>query len=386
MLASIPVAFVSLLLALLQAGSSVTADDRRQQQFPFLSVGNQENDDGGSVLCDQTTAQQHPNSLLHPFTSEWVHVLEQFYNALGGHANASYKGHDCPVSLPTFDCEAFYWNDYAYIPSRDAQHLRPHDIKSVIALGDSITAGFGMLSGRPPFATVWEYRGKVFSAGTDPDEYTIPNFLSIYSNAAGGPDGVTFPMSRGKDLDNAISGAKTQDLDGEVTRLVHLLSSNNHHYQRIKDEWKLITLFIGANNICVLCDPPMTRLPLLAQADAFEDDIRQALGRLKKEVSKSFVNLVALFNVSSVYEAAQGDPYCEFVWNKAHMTICSCVQNDEAQRRAADDMVAEYNKRLHKLASDEALSDKHFQVVYQPGFTTLPIAKYKQGYLSGIDW
>ncbi|KAI8146915.1 hypothetical protein BJV82DRAFT_596998 [Fennellomyces sp. T-0311] len=241
-----------------------------------------------------------------------------------------------------------------------------------------------MLSGRPPFASVWEYRGKVFSAGTDPDEYTIPNFLSVYSDAQGGPGGVTLPMSRGKDLDNAISGAKTQDLDGEVSRLIHLLNIDRH-YQRIKDEWKLITLFIGANNICVLCDPPVTRLPLLAQADEFEKNIRDALVRLKTDVSKSFVNLVALFNVSSVYEAAQGDPYCEFVWNPAHVSVCSCVQHDDEQRQIADDMVAEYNARLEKLAADETLSDKHFQVAYQPGFSQLPIAKYKQGYLSGID-
>ncbi|KAG2224879.1 hypothetical protein INT45_010828 [Circinella minor] len=327
----------------------------------------------------------HHRSFLRPFTTEWVRVLEQFYNALGGHSKASYKGGDdgCPVPLPSFDCETFYW-DNAHLPSRDAQHLRPHDIKAVIALGDSITAGFGMLSGRPPFASVWEYRGKVFSVGNDPNEYTIPNFLNVYSTHQGGPHGVTLPMSRGKDLDNAISGAKTQDLDGEVTRLVHLLNSD-HHYQPIKDEWKLITLFIGANNICVLCDPPVTRLPLLAQADEFENDVRNALVRLKKEVPKSFVNLVALFNVSAVYEAAQGDPYCEFVWNPLHFSICSCVQNDEEQRRAADNMVFEYNQRLQKLAANESYSDKEFQVVYQPGFAELPIAKYKQGYLSGID-
>ena len=84
-----------------------------------------------------------------------------------------------------------------------------------------------------------------------------------------------------------------------MTRLVHLLNSD-YHYQPIKDEWKLITLFIGANNICVLCDPPVTRLPLLAQADEFENDVRNVLVRLKKEVPKSFVNLVALFNVKCI--------------------------------------------------------------------------------------
>lgn len=94
-----------------------------------------------------------------------------------------------------------------------------------------------------------------------------------------------------------MSGAKFQDLHSEVSRLIHLLNSN-YHYRHIKDDWKLITLFIGANNICVLCHPPFTGLPLLTHADTFEENMRQVLTRLKHEVPKSFVNVVGLFNVS----------------------------------------------------------------------------------------
>jgi lysophospholipase L1-like esterase len=72
---------------------------------------------------------------------------------------------------------------------------------------------------------------------------------------------------------------------------------NTKHYETIKDEWKVITLFIGANNVCVLCTPPMTTLPGLAQADEFENNVRDVLERLRTDVGKSFVNLVALFNV-----------------------------------------------------------------------------------------
>ena len=59
----------------------------------------------------------------------------------------------------------------------------------------------------------------------------------------------------------------------------------------------MITLFIGANNVCVLCQPPITTLPGLADADIFEENIRNVLERIRTEVGKSFVNLVALFNV-----------------------------------------------------------------------------------------
>jgi lysophospholipase L1-like esterase len=72
---------------------------------------------------------------------------------------------------------------------------------------------------------------------------------------------------------------------------------NTEEYKDVKDEWKLITLFIGANNVCVLCEPPITRLPGLADAEIFEENVRQVLERIRTEVGKSFVNLVALFNV-----------------------------------------------------------------------------------------
>lgn len=92
-----------------------------------------------------------------------------------------------------------------------------------------------------------------------------------------------------------VSGAKTQELDAEVTRLIREL--NTDKYKDIKNEWKLITLFIGANNVCVLCQPPITTLPSLADADIFEDNVRHVLERIRNDVGKSFVNLVALFNV-----------------------------------------------------------------------------------------
>ncbi|KAI8096250.1 uncharacterized protein BX664DRAFT_323458 [Halteromyces radiatus] len=256
----------------------------------------------------------------------------------------------------------------------------------VIALGDSITAGFGMLSGRPPVASVWEYRGKVFSIGGDLDEaYTLPSFLSVYSSKLTGASyGVSVPLARGKQLNNAVSGAKAQDLDQQVTRLVRQLQKPEYHSH--KNDWKLITLFIGANNVCMLCTPPITGLPNIADVDVFDQHVRLTLERLRWEVGHAFVNLVALFNVSSVYEASRGNPYCEMVLDPSHMVICSCLQADDDQRLAADLVVQGYNERLALIAQEyQTLHDPYFAVSYQPGFKSFPVGKYKQRYLSGFD-
>ncbi|CAO0794775.1 unnamed protein product [Mucor circinelloides] len=359
-------------IALLSSGRE------RQSAFAFQSESQQE-----QHVFQQQQQQTSSSSILSPFSYEWIQLLEQFHNTLG-HRNTSKDDEACLFPVPAFDCEPFIWHDA--ILNRDAYHLRPNDIKAVIAIGDSISAGFGMISGRPPFSTILEYRGKVFSVGGDKGEYTIPNYLAAWTNASnkGPPTGYTLPLSRGKQLDNAVSGSKTQELDDQISRLVHLLKAEK--YKDIRDEWKLITLFIGANNVCVLCEPPMTTLPGLAEADVFEDNVRQALTRIKDEVPKSFVNLVALFNVSSVYEASRGDPYCEFVLDPSHMVICSCIQGDEKQRRAADRVVNEYNLRLEKLEQEFKQQDTmQFGLSYQPGFKEFPVAKYKQSYFSGVD-
>ncbi|KAL0090040.1 secreted phospholipase B1 [Phycomyces blakesleeanus] len=333
----------------------------------------------GDVL--QVPIGSKPTGLIKPYTDAWVHVLEQFYNTLP-HTNRTDRDGSCLHQVPAFKCPPFYWDDS--IENRDAKHLRPQDIKSVIALGDSITAGFGMISGRPPFASVWEHRGKAFSVGADVGEHTLTNFMSHFTNTHGAPEGVTLPMARGKRLNNAVTGAKVQDLDIEVTRLVRLLKSSS--YDSIRDEWKLITIFVGANNICVLCNDERTGLPSQADADVFEDSMRQVMERLRTEVGKSFVNLVALFNVSSVYEASRGDPYCEFILDPSHLSVCSCIQGDEKQRLAADLVVMEYNTRLEKIAFEyNELNDRQFGVGYQPGFMFFPVGQYKQHYLSGFD-
>lgn len=44
----------------------------------------------------------------------------------------------------------------------------------------------------------------MFSAGGDPGEYTIPNFLSTFTDLRGAPRGVTLPRSTGKRLDKAV--------------------------------------------------------------------------------------------------------------------------------------------------------------------------------------
>jgi hypothetical protein len=64
--------------------------------------------------------------------------------------------------------------------------------------------------------------------------------------------------------------------------------------------WKVLTLFIGANDVCVAC-----HLERQLDAEEWGDNLRIVLDTIKDTVPRVFVNVVELFNVSKVFEATE---------------------------------------------------------------------------------
>ncbi|KAK3825402.1 MAG: hypothetical protein J3Q66DRAFT_104672 [Benniella sp.] len=322
---------------------------------------------------------------LTPFTAPWVAQLQLIYNTRG-------KARDettCPTAIQKWSCEPYELTEKDWVKPTDVWHLRPHDIKAVVSLGDSITAGFAMTTGRPPFAMVLEYRGKVFSDGGDSEEYTLANFLKTYSkNLKGSPSGVTLPLAQGKKLNAAVSGAIAQSLPFQVERL-KLLFSFTGAYHKYKDEWKVATVFIGANNLCDACGLGET-LPELSEPEHYGAALKSALQQLKKAIGPTFVNLVGIFDVTLVYELSRGYPYCEMLLDTTPIPICGCASSNEADRKKAGDLAIKYNEVMERIANEineENKDEGTFGVVYQPGLTGFKegSAQFGQGYMSGLD-
>ncbi|KAG0370816.1 hypothetical protein BGZ54_003812 [Gamsiella multidivaricata] len=267
--------------------------------------------------------------------------------------------------------------------------LRPHDIKAVVSIGDSITAGFAMVSGRPPFATVLEFRGKVFSGGGDSDEHTLTNFLKTYTkHVKGSASGFTLPLSGGKGLNAAVSGAIAQTLPSQIERL-RLLFGLGGLYHKYKDEWKLATVFIGANNLCAACGDDEA-LSEIADPEEYGAALKLALQQLRESIGPTFVNLVGIFDVTLVYELSRGYSYCELLFDKLPFPICGCATGDEADRQKAGDLSKKYNEVMERIAqeiNEESKDEGTFGVAFQPGLTEFKDSSsaYGQGYMSGLD-
>jgi len=63
------------------------------------------------------------------------------------------------------------------------KNLRPDDISVVMALGDSITAAFGL---KGAYGGLEEYRGQSWSIGGDSDAVTLANFFKYYNSSVQG--------------------------------------------------------------------------------------------------------------------------------------------------------------------------------------------------------
>jgi len=257
----------------------------------------------------------------------------------------------------------------------------------IMSLGDSLTAGVG-LHGLP-----LEYRGLVYAIGGDEYEsefgfakaLTFPNFLKNYNpNIQGAAQSWTWPhispWKTGQWLDAAVSHASVQDCHSQVDYLVYNIKTN-YPTVDFQNDWKLLTLFIGANNLCGACEGRAESKP-----EYFGAQLRQVLTQIEQKIPRVFVNLVTIFNISGVYYAGQDYTYCEIIWHTIKHE-CTCVETGKkSDLQIMDDYAVAYNIISRNLATEFAgHNNPGFTVVVQPGLSGIEIQKFGEAYLSNLD-
>ncbi|CEG83532.1 hypothetical protein RMATCC62417_17437 [Rhizopus microsporus] len=228
-------------------------------------------------------------------------------------------------------------------PAQSVHDLRPDDIKIVAGLGDSVMAGFAAKGVQGRFL----------------------NIQNLYENR-----GVSFALGGGQyrediDILNAAqSGARSLNLDHELDYTMDVLQKAYDDNKAKPTDWKLITIFIGSNDICHSCTES-TSLPV-----PFAANVQTAIERIRKSMSHVLVQIIGIMKVQDIVVATSNyTDYCRPIKGSnfiGHDHECEC-SHSEANRTIMNSLFLEYNAALLQAVNyyRQPPSDT-FAVVYQP--------------------
>ncbi|VDM64608.1 unnamed protein product [Angiostrongylus costaricensis] len=135
----------------------------------------------------------------------------------------------------------------------DVNQVRPADINVIAAMGDSITASFIICLKVAELSRNYDddlynvYPGNSYVIGGDETlekHISVANILRVFNPSIVG-------MSHGTGYDNtvfnvAVSGRTSMDIPRQAEELIHRMKARG---VRLKDDWKLISIFIGTNDL-----------------------------------------------------------------------------------------------------------------------------------------
>jgi len=280
------------------------------------------------------------------------------------------------------------------VPKRNPTSVRDlgaGDVDVMLALGDSITAGFGIM-GRAGLLN--EYRGLSWSIGADKNATTLPNYVKRYNpNVVGGSVG-SHLMTLCYDylcpsrhypktdiLNGAESGAYVMNMaDSQVDYLVSEMQTMGID---VKNSWKHLTIMIGANDLCMTCIGRS-----LLSADEFEENLRKAMQEIRDQIPRVVVSYVEMFNITQIYELAQRSTFCSDL-HSLFFVECTCAFgpiDGAATRKGMDEAVSRYNERARKVIKEfNENGGDTFAAVIQPMMRNLRADEQPLDFLSTID-
>jgi len=253
---------------------------------------------------------------------------------------------------------------------KSVHHLRPKDIDVVGALGDSITAANGADATIPPEVGI-TYRGVSWSIGGDlsiEESLTLPNILRKWR-----PDLKGYSLGTGDAeewFNAAVPGARARNIPDQARDIVQLMKTDNRTDFNL--DWKVITIFIGGNDLCALRLDPDGETP-----EAYIRDLREGLDILHNQLPRTLVNvaeILPIWNLPRLKNGFGADETCRLLQGIS----CGLVSNgNETELKFVEEQTRLYQKETQDLIGSGRYDTRDdFTVVNQPFFrnTDVPYA------------
>uniref|UniRef100_A0A803Y2Y4 Phospholipase B1, membrane-associated n=1 Tax=Meleagris gallopavo TaxID=9103 RepID=A0A803Y2Y4_MELGA len=224
-----------------------------------------------------------------------------------------------------------------------------------------------------------QYRGISWSVGGNENISTVTTLANILRefnpSLIGYSTGTGTQTTENAALNQAVAGAQAEDVPAQVRRLVDRMMNDSRI--NMQSDWKLITLFIGGNDLCKFCEDPIRFSP-----ENYTYNIQVALDMLHKEVPRAFVNLVTILSITSLRELyAEKNVSCPRLLMRM---MCPCVLNYDDNSNEYKQLVY-FNKRYQERTRELVESGRYdtredFTVVVQPFLTHISMPKTQEGF------
>jgi len=275
----------------------------------------------------------------------------------------AYKNYTAPVpvQMPPFPCRPT--GRSPTVPT-NARRVKAEDIDIVMAMGDSIVTGALALNPLLPPWDGFDKRAYSFCGGSDGDPTceTLPSSLKVFNpNVDGYSIGSGDENSPNARLNVAVDGATSETLGQQIDPLLNKLNS----YPR--DSWKLLSIFIGGNDLCNSCaDADPNRY----SPARYRANLEAVLDRIKANIPRCFVSLITppditILNLLSGGSCSIFAPF-----------LCSCKTNGEPTKL----LHGQYSKILHEIEALPKYDDKEdFYLSVQPFFESIQLPTLPDG-------
>ncbi|KAM4723441.1 LOW QUALITY PROTEIN: phospholipase B1, membrane-associated-like [Anableps anableps] len=329
-------------------------------------------------LLQPSTHKTEMNDLITiPCPTEERAFLRTYINSPSRREHGVASKASAPID-PVMGTEVLCTDRNASLMTPSSVHnVRPGDIKVVAAVGDSLTAANGVGAKEDNLLLVtYQYRGLSWSigGGNITTVTTLPNILREFNpSLTGFSTGIGNQDSPGAFLNQAVPGAQSISFTYNIRAFIYDL------LQRINfsNDWKVITMFIGGNDICAHCTDSIVF--------SARNVVRriEALDILQKEVPSCNVNMVEMFNIIPLRELHKDKSLrCSHLDGPSYI-ICPCVLkpiDGSYEFQKLSDFNRAYQHGMRELI-DSGKYDKqdNFTVVLQPFFREVILPRLEDG-------